>query len=195
MHDRNDSRSEIWLKLARDTVSNPAEAARHLLTLRPEREALWLAFALAVVLNGLVQLGIDFAVPVVPETDAAPATNSIPLVLLRSAGAMLLSVLFFWIAGRALGGKASFENLMVLTIWLQFMQIAGLCLTLVVGLMIPFLLLLSLMAIIILSFYITLHFVNEAHQFGSLWKAFAVILISAVVAMPVVFMFAPAGPV
>lgn len=176
------------------TIRDPAEAARQLVTLRPGREALWLAFALAVVLNCLVQMGIDLSIPV-PEGETPAGPETIPLVLVRSAGAMMFSVLAFLVVGRALGGTGSFENLMVLTIWLQFLQIAVLVLTLLVSLTFPFLMLMMLMATAILSFYITLHFLNEVHRFGSLWKAFAVILLSALIAIPFVFMFAPAGPV
>ncbi|NOE25925.1 MULTISPECIES: YIP1 family protein [unclassified Ruegeria] len=176
------------------TIRSPDQAARQLLSLKPGREGLWLAFALAVVLNCLVQLGIDLSVPV-PQGQIAPPPESIPVVLLRSAGAMLLSILAFFVVGKAIGGKASFDDLMVLTVWLQFLQIVALVMTLVLSLTMPFLMMMMLFATAILSLYITLHFLNEAHQFGSLWKSFAVILLSALIAVPFVLYLTPAAPV
>ncbi|WP_298848212.1 YIP1 family protein [uncultured Ruegeria sp.] len=177
------------------TIRNPAEAARQLLTLKPGREVLWLAFALAVVLNCLVQLGINMAVPVVPQGQPSQVIESMPVVLLRSAGAMMLSIVAFFAIGRTIGGKASFDDLMVLTIWLQFLQIAGFVVMLLLSLTMPFLMMLTLFATAILSIYITLHFLNVAHQFGSLWKSFAVIVFSALVAVSFVLFLSPAGPV
>ncbi|WP_299889850.1 Yip1 family protein [uncultured Ruegeria sp.] len=181
------------------TLRKPAEAARQLLALKPGREVLWLAFFLAVVLNCLVQLGIDLFVSVpdidAPDSETLTETESIPLVLLKSAGAMMLSIVAFLFVGRLLGGTATFDDMMVLTIWLQFLQIAALLITLVLSITFPFLMLLLLMATAVLSLYITLHFLNEAHQFGSLGKSFAVILLSALVAVPFVLMLTPSGPV
>ncbi len=181
-------------QLAVLTLRQPAEAARQLLALNPGREVLWLAFFLAVVLNCIIQLGIDLSIPVV-EGDAGPITESVPIVLVRSAGTMMFSILAFLFVGRFLGGTARFEGMMVLIVWVQYLQIAALLGVLILSLTIPFLMAVLLLATAILSLYITLHFLNEAHQFGSLWKSFGVILLSALVAVPFVLMLAPVAPV
>lgn len=178
--------------LALLTLSKPAEAARQLLALHPGREVLWLAFFLAVVLNCIVQLGIDLSLA---ATDGPAISESTPFVLIRSAGTMMLSILAFLYVGRFLGGTATFAGLMTLTIWLQFLQIAALALTLVLSFVAVTLMVPLILATAILSLYITLHFLNEAHQFGSLGKSFGVILLSALAAVPIVLMFGPAGPV
>ncbi|MCX8954117.1 YIP1 family protein [Ruegeria sp. NA] len=176
------------------TIKNPAEAARQLMALKLGREVLWLAFALAVVLNCVVQLGIDLSITMAAG-QPSPALESIPIVLVRSAGAMMLSIVAFLLVGRMLGGLARFDDLMVLTIWLQFLQIAALVVTLILSLTLPFLMMMTLLATAILSLYVTLHFLNEAHQLGSLWKSFAVIVLSALVAIPFVLFLSPTGPV
>ena len=84
---------------------------------------------------------------------------------------------------------------MVLIVWVQYLQIAALLGVLILSLTIPFLMAVLLLATAILSLYITLHFLNEAHQFGSLWKSFGVVLLSALVAVPFVLMLAPVAPV
>ncbi|WP_170765898.1 Yip1 family protein [Ruegeria lacuscaerulensis] len=180
--------------LAVQTLTNPNEAARRLLALNPGREVLWLAFFLAVVLNGLVQVGIDQLIPV-PEGEPIPPTDPVFLNLVRSAGAMLLSVVAFLFVGRLLGGTAAFDDILILTIWLQFLQIAALLITLIVSIALPFLMLMFLLATAVLSLYVTLHFLNEAHKFGSLWKSFGVIMLSALVAVPFVLALTPSAPV
>lgn len=182
------------VELAIMTLTNPAQAARRLLDMRPGREVLWLAFSLAVVLNGLVQLGIDQLIPL-PEGEVAPVPQPIFLSLLRSAGAMMLSVAAFLFVGRLLGGRATFDDILTLTVWLQFLQIAALLITLIIMIALPFLMLMFLLATALISLYVTLHFLNEAHQFGSLAKSFGVIVLSALIAVPFVLVLTPGGPV
>ncbi len=175
------------------TLTKPAEAARRLMDMKPGREVLWLAFFLAVVLNCMVQLGIDTLVQV-SDADGLTEPDPVPLILLKSAGAMMLSILAFLYVGRLFGGTASFDDMMVLTIWLQFLQVAALLVSLLVGLALPFFVLPLTLAIALLSLYITLHFLNEAHQLGSLGKSFVVILLSGLIAVPFVLMLTPSGP-
>ena len=176
------------------TLRNPGEAARRLLGLNLGREVLWLAFFLAVVLNGLVQIGIEQLVPV-PPGESVPPSDPVFLNLIRSAGAILLTVIAFLLAGRLLGGTATFDGILILTIWLQFLQIAALLITLIVSIALPFLMLMFLLATFVLSLYVTLHFLNEAHKFGSLWKSFGVILLAGLVAVPFVLALTPNAPV
>ncbi|GAA6158028.1 hypothetical protein NBRC116589_02020 [Ruegeria sp. HU-ET01832] len=182
------------LNLAVLTVTKPSDAARRLLALQPGREVLWLAFFLAIVMNSLGQVGIQQLVPVPPGEIALPP-EPIVLGLLRSAGAMMFSIVAFLVIGRFLGGVATFNDFMILMVWLQFLQVAALVLTLVVSLVLPFLLVMFVVATLIISLYVTLHFINEAHKFGSILKSFGVIVLSALVAVPFVLMLVPSGPV
>ncbi|MEX0307872.1 MAG: YIP1 family protein, partial [Ruegeria sp.] len=113
----------------------------------------------------------------------------------RSAGTMLFSILAFLYVGRFLGGTGRFEDLMILTIWLQFLQIAALVATLALSLIAVAFMAPLILATAIYSLYITLHFLNEAHRFGSLGKSFGVILLSALLAVPFVLFLNPLGPV
>ena len=182
--------------LAVMTLVSPAEAARRLMKLRPGREILWLAFFLAVVLNSIVQFGLDYFVWL-SGPDVAQAPGPVLMNLVTSAGAMLLSVASFLFVGRWrwLGGRATLADIMVLMIWLQFLQILALLVTLVIAMTLPFLMVPMLLATALVSFYITLHFLNEAHQFASLGKAFGLILLAALIAIPFVLLLTPSGPV
>lgn len=186
--------SSSFANLAVLTVTNPAQTARQLLVMRPGREALWLGFSLAVVLSCLLQLGVAQLLPI-PPGQPVPATEPVLLILARSAGAIMLSVLAFLMFGRLLGGTGTFGDVFLLTVWLQYLQIAGLVLSLVSLLVMPLLIIVITLATAVLSLYVTLHFLNEAHKFGSLWKSFGVILLSALVAVPFVLALTPSGPV
>ncbi|WP_377187734.1 YIP1 family protein [Ruegeria meonggei] len=183
-----------FANLAVLTLTNPVDAARQLMAIRPGREVLWLAFFLAVVLNCLVQVGLGNFIPT-PAGQALPPPDPIYLILIRSAGAIFLSIMTFLFFGRLLGGVGSFDDIMILTVWLQYLQIAAQFLILIVTIQLPFLMLMFLLATAVLSLYVTLHFLNEAHKFGSLWKSFGVILLSGTVALLFVLMLSPAGPV
>ncbi|NOD33467.1 MULTISPECIES: Yip1 family protein [unclassified Ruegeria] len=177
------------------TLRRPAEAARQILALDLGREAVWLAFALAVVISSLVQLALRLTAQTLPNDQPSQAFDSISIILLTSAGGLLLSVLAFLLVGRVLGGRATLSGLLSLMIWLSLLQsVASLAMALST-VALPAVSLLLGLATLGWSLYITLHFLNEAHQFGSLGKAFAVILLAAIVALPIVLMFTPTGPV
>ena len=181
------------IQLAIMTITHPGQAARQLLQVRPGKEALWLAFCLAVVLNVLVQTGVQALIPAPPGTVVEP--QSVAADLAWSAGAMMFSTVVFLLVGRFLGGVASFEDLLLLTVWLQFLQVAAMFVALLISLVLPFLMAMFLLATAIISLYVTLHFLNEAHKFGSLLKSFGVIILTALVAVPLVIALTPNVPV
>ncbi|WP_299983279.1 Yip1 family protein [uncultured Ruegeria sp.] len=172
------------------TLTNPAEAARRLLAMRFGPDVLWLAFFLAVILNALVQSLSGFVLPLInPEVQqlAEPVSRT----LFVSVAAILISVVIFLLVGRVLGGSGSFNDFMTLVVWLQILQIAGQAIVLVSVSVLPFLFLPASLAMLVLSLYITLHFINEAHEFKSLGKSFLVILLSGLVAIPFVLWLSP----
>lgn len=178
--------------LAVQTVTTPSEAARRLLSMNPGREVLWLAFFLAVVLNCLVQSGSGL---LVATPDGGSASESIALFLAQTSGFMLLSIMALLFVGRVLGGVATFNDIMILMVWLQFLQVAASFITLILAIALPILMVMFVIAVFGLSLYVTIHFLNEAHKFQSLWKSFGVILLSALVAVPFVLALMPDVPV
>ncbi len=180
--------------LALLTLANPAEAARRVLAAIPPREVLWIGLALVVVLNALAQSVSTLVFPALdPSLDMAfePVVQS----LATSAGAMALSVFAFLFIGRMLGGKATLDGILALVIWLQLLQIIGQVVIFVAVLVIPSVFLMLVLAMSLYSLFISLHFVNQAHGFDSLWKSFGVILVSGLLAIPFVLLMTPSGPV
>ncbi|WP_424833630.1 Yip1 family protein [Ruegeria sp.] len=175
------------------TITSPAEAARQVLANCPPRDVLWLAFALAVVLNTLVQAASALLFPVV-DPELQVLYDPVWQVLFTTAGALLLSIGAFFLIGRLFGGEGSFDGIMALLIWLQYLQVAAQALIFFIVMILPGLFRPLILAMSLFSLYITLHFLNQAHRFGSLGKSFLVILISGVAAIPFVLLLTPGGP-
>ncbi|MBY6081199.1 Yip1 family protein [Ruegeria arenilitoris] len=176
------------------TLANPAEAARRLLTSVPGRDVLWTALALVVVLNALSQSLSTLVFPALdPSLDMAfePVVQS----LATSAGAVLLGIFAFHFVGRMLGGTGSLDGMMLLMVWLQFLQILGQLIIFVMVMVAPTMFLILVLGMSLYSLYISLHFINQAHHFDSLGKSFVVILISGLLAIPFVLLMTPSGPV
>ncbi len=176
------------------TVTSPAGAARRLIDMRLGRDVLMLAFSLAVILNTLVQSAANFGLPMI-SPDVQFVAEPMSRTLVVSIGAIMISVLTFLLIGRLIGGTGSFNEVMTLVVWLQVLQIVAQAIILLLAIALPILYLPCSVALLVLSLYITLHFLNEVHQFQSLGKSFLVMLISGVVAVPFVLLLYPAGPV
>ncbi len=176
------------------TLTNPAEAARRLLAMQLGTDVLWLTFSLAVILNALVQTASGFIIPLI-SPDVQQLAEPLSRTIIVSVAAILISVVTFLLVGRVLGGTGTFNEFMTLIVWLQILQITGQAIILVLVAALPFLFLPASLAMLALSLYITLHFLNEAHRFGSLGKSFLVILLSGLVAIPFVLWLIPAGSV
>ena len=174
------------------TVAKPAEAAQFVLTNCPRRDVLWLAFSLAVVLNTLVQSAANLFYQTIDPELFAP--DPVWQVLVISAAALMLSICAFFLVGRLFGGAGTFDGIMALVIWLQYLQIAAQVAIFVLVLVMPPMLRPMILAMSLFSLYITLHFLNQAHQFGSLGKSFLVILASGLAAIPFVLLLTPNGP-
>lgn len=183
-------------QLVMTTLTDPAGAARQLLDLRLTRETLWIALALAVVLNTAMQTLSGLLLPETP--DLVPQQLRSPTIF----GALLFMVVTLTVAaisfvGRKLGGAGRFDEVMVLIVWLQFLRALLHALVLVLLLVAPLLALLLQLAGSLVGVYIMLHFVDQAHRLNSLGRA-AWVLVASVLAMALVlyvFLALAGGPI
>jgi hypothetical protein len=164
------------LGMAWRTVKNPREGATEVLALGIPREALWSALALVVVLSILfahvtallVTGDTGTGMPVGPA-----ATGFIQLALL-----VIMVFAVFWI-GRAMGGRGSFEESILLVAWLQFIMVCLQVLQAAVLILVaPLAGLIGLLGIALFLWLLT-NFVAVLHGFPSLIKVFLMILVSA----------------
>jgi len=167
----------ILLRLVRDTVLDPREGAATVLAFAPPRQALWLMFALVIVLTiMMVQLG-ELMVAPLPDGDVL-----LPGIQLGMIQAVILFVVMHAIhhIGRIFGGTGQFAESMLLVIWLQFIM---LCLQVVqfVALILapPLALVVTLMAVG-LVFWLLVNFIATLHGFQSLGRVCVMVILSTV---------------
>lgn len=168
--------------LALLTMQDPAEAARQLMAIQLDRGTLWTAVFLVAVLNTLLA-GLNNVL--MPNTTPIPGLFDVPAVyFFFVGGGLVLTILtLFWV-GRAFGGEGSMEDIMVVVVWLQFMRVLVQATALMLLLTIPMLSILLILVAALVGIWILVHFVDQAHRFGSLSKA-AGVLIAAFVGMVV----------
>ncbi len=166
-----------WRTLAVTTVTDPAAAARQIMAMDIPREALWVALALAIVLNTTIQAIMNL---VFPATDGmlpgmGPGLGAYAAIV---GGGLILTIVAIHRVGRWMGGQGSFTDIMALMVWMQFLRVvvqaAGFLLLLVV----PILSALLALAASLVGLYIFLHFIDQAHRLGSIWRAAGVLIVS-----------------
>jgi hypothetical protein len=168
------------LELARYTVQNPREGARMVLRADVPMVARWVAFALMAVISAIlahlsfalmppdVQSAMDGAV-------ASPVTTAI-----MQAGLMLVAVFLIHHVGRWRGGVGSFEDALLLMIWLQFilliLQVVQLAAQVVLP---PVSVLVGYMSVGIFLWLLS-NFVAELHGFSSVWMTFGGVIVTLI---------------
>ncbi|MBV7393655.1 YIP1 family protein [Mameliella sediminis] len=162
-----------FLRLAAQSVTNPREVAALLLSIRPNREALWTAFALVVVLNALL-----FSASILVDPSSVPPFLSSPVAfLVMQGGALAASILALTWVGRMFGGRAKVEEIALLLIWMQGLRVLVQAATL---LLVPVSLSLAGLLTMVatgLGVWIAVNFIDEAHGLGGLLRALAVLVL------------------
>ena len=164
------------------SVTEPRAVARWLFDLRLDDGVLLTAFALVLVLNGLLTAFFNTLLTLNPVV--APLAAK-PFIYVGGLGAILVgvAVALTW-AGRVLGGAASFRKVATLLIWLQLLRLIAQAVVLFSALIMPMIASLLSLAASVTGIWIVLNFLAEAHNFPSLAKAaFALLLGMTAVAL------------
>jgi hypothetical protein len=162
-----------FLKLALQSVTNPREVAALLLSIRPSREAIWIAFALVVVVNALV-----FSASMLITPGPIPAFVASPVsFLLLQGGTLAGTILAFTYVGRLFGGRARLEEIALLMIWMQGLRVIVQGALLVIMPVSGMLAGLLTMVASGLGIWIVVNFLDEAHELGGLLRAVAVLIL------------------
>lgn len=161
-----------------ESIRDPQESATKLMSTAPPREALWTALALVAVLSTLLS---QFGFMLSGGSEAAMGVlDSGPLIMAFIGAFFIVLTVFlvFWI-GRACGGTGSFEETLLLIVWLQVIFVAVQIAQMVLALVAPFMTLMVVVASVGLFFYLLTHFIVALHGFRSAGMVFAGIVISA----------------
>ncbi|NKX46084.1 Yip1 family protein [Roseicyclus persicicus] len=168
------------LRMARDTVSNPREGAETVLALGLPRQALWLAFALVIVLS-MILGDLLYMLADLPADEALTGPlGASPVVMgLLQAGFLYLMAHAMARIGQAFGGTGRFEEALALVIWLQFIFLCVQVVQLVAVLVVPPVAGLITLLAMGLFLWLLVNFVATLHGFTSLGMVFVMTLLSA----------------
>jgi hypothetical protein len=168
------------LRLARATVSNPREGATTVLSFAPQRQALWLMFALVVVTSMMMGEVVALLTGMPEEGPMTGPFAQSPLVLGLVQGAFLfLMIHAIHHIGRFFGGTGSLEEAALLVIWLQFVFICVQVIQIAAILVVPPVAGLITLLAIGLFFWLLVNFIAVLHGFTSLGLVFVVTLLAA----------------
>lgn len=164
------------------TLRQPGVAARSILLRQWPNEAIWTGLFLAVILNALFFGVLGLILPDSSELAMFDMSLESPgLSLMVSALRSVLFAAMLTLGGRWLGGTGHFMSILSLLVWDQLLQLALMSVAVVVMLISPQLGNMVFLVIGLVLLFVLLNFVNEAHGFASLWRAFAVVLMASMV--------------
>lgn len=179
-----------FLSLGRQALTEPREAASTLLSMGVPREAYWPAFLLLVVLSVLLGEVVGLLSPAQPLATVMPPVVMGLLTALISA----ISIWAVWKVGQAMGGTGTFDETLLLTVFLQSIMFAGQLVELVLMIAMPVLAGLFSLALVIFAMWININFIATLHGFASLWRAFGVLIMATLgVALVLIFLMTLTG--
>ena len=168
------------LRMARDTVANPREGAETVLALGLPHRALWLSFALVIVLSMLLG-DILYLVADIPQ--GGPLTGPMgasPLVMgALQAGFLYLMAHAITMIGRMFGGTGRFEEALTLIVWLQFIFLCVQVVQLIALIALPPVAGLITILALGLFLWLLVNFIAALHGFTSLGLVFVMTILSA----------------
>ena len=168
------------LRMARDTVANPREGAETVLALGLPRQALWLAFALVIVLSMLLG-DILYLLAGLPQ--GGPLTGPMgasPVIMgALQAGFLYLMAHAITHIGRLFGGTGRFEEALALIIWLQFIFLCVQVVQLIALVALPPVAGLITILALGLFLWLLVNFIAALHGFTSLGMVAVMTIVSA----------------
>ncbi|SDN85908.1 Yip1 domain-containing protein [Lutimaribacter pacificus] len=162
--------------LARETVFDPPGAAERVLTFEIGRNALWMALLLATVLNALLFSLSNYVFP--SQMPFSPIFENPMLYAIAQGGGLVIMIFVLTWIGNMMGGSGQLGDVLRVMVWLQFMRVLAQLAIVFVGITLPMLGGIVSILILVLSLWILVHFINAAHRFGSLGRAFVVLLLA-----------------
>jgi hypothetical protein len=158
--------------LVRLSLSRPREAAARLIALNVPDDARWLGFVIVVVLSVLVG---QFSVLLMGDEGFQ---GGMLFMAMFQTSLLLGMVVAVQGVGRALGGKGSFPDALLLVAWLQFVMLVFQFLQIASLLIMPPLFgMITVISLVFFMFMLT-NFVMALHGFASAIKVFVGIIFS-----------------
>lgn len=171
----------LYRDLFVETVRDPAAAARRILSVRLATNTLWLALALATVLNTIAfqvsNMVVTATQPMMPMMPPMMAPGPVMIMLVS---VLIVTVFAMTWLGQSMGGTGTLARVLALVTWLQFMRLGVQVAAIAVLVISPGLANMAMFAAGLYGLYIMVHFMNEAHEFNSLGKAASMIVFGVI---------------
>ena len=171
----------FWTALAIETLRDPRAAAARIMALHLPRTELYLALlavsALTALTVGTVSVLGPPPDPEILEAVPVMALLQRPLALfVLTAGGLIVMVHALYWAGTAIGGEGDLGDLIALMAWLQGLRVVAQLGILALSVVVPGIAGLLALVVMIVAFWLMLHFVSAALHLGSLLRAFGVFI-------------------
>jgi hypothetical protein len=163
-------------RLAITSLKDPADAARTLLAMQLPTRVLWDLLVLVAIGNTILFYFSNLFFPG-PSPLLAMFTAPFVYFLVVSGGLALMAVSICW-TGRFMGGKGTLADILVLIVWMQMLRLLVQAVVLVLMFVMPVLSALLVLAVALVGIYVLLHFINQAHRYGSLGRSAVVLILS-----------------
>lgn len=165
-----------WRDLVVTTITDPAQAARRLLSLNLGRDVLWMALVAAALINTVLLFAPSL---ILRQPVLLPSFLGAPLGYAAAVSGGLIAMIWavYWIGG-LMGGAGRLEDVAVALIWLQIVRDLVQVVVLVLQFVLPVGAVALVFAASLYSIYVLLHFINAAHELGSLGRSAGVLVLS-----------------
>ncbi|MEL6572692.1 MAG: Yip1 family protein [Pseudomonadota bacterium] len=164
-----------FLRLFGETLKDPAAMARRIKALRWPHVVSWMALASITALS-VIAIHLEGMLPGQPELAIIGGRPFVDAVLLGALTVILIFVLYW--AGRAIGGTGTFGSTLLVMTWFQAVVLVMIAIQLIATLIMPGLSGFVALIAVVLQIYCLMHFLNELHDFDSLWKAAGLFILS-----------------
>lgn len=156
------------LTLARETVLSPRTGVPRLLALNPPMEARWIGAGLVVCVSAVLAYLANILFPVRVETPWDWLTSSpLKMMLSQSVGVLFTAGAMAFV-GQRFGGRGSFPDALLLTVWMEFITLCVQVLQVVMMLLFPLIAQLLGLVAFGLVFWMIVRFTAELHGFSNL---------------------------
>ncbi|WP_282603728.1 Yip1 family protein [Paracoccus sp. PARArs4] len=180
--------------LVRTTFRDPDAAARQLMGLDLPMQARWMALVLAVSVSALMAFLVSSIFPA-PEGAEAPMLSVVRQPLMLAAMQMAAIVMGAGLmagVGRIFGGRGTFPDALILTVWIEVLLLIVQAAQVVLSLAVPPLASIAGIMAIALFLWLTVQFTKALHGFTSGPKVLLVMFVT-LIAMGTVLSFLAAA--
>jgi hypothetical protein len=183
-------------EMTKASFLRPAAAAQDLFILNLDRKTVLAFLGLGVVLSVISMVvgtpdGIEFA------QDAPMVLSPIGLTVIIYVATLIASY-GIYLVGRMMQGQGSLDRIILVMAWIQWLQFLMQLFISVILFTVPAIVGAIQFAVILISIWIFLHMVDQAHGFDNLWTSLLVSILgnlvaSVLLAIPLAFILAIAG--